>query len=106
MTAGTQKRRRAAFTLHLRKQKHLNPPPPHHMSFPCLHLLPVCPSLSTAGPQTHNLNDEWDGKPKASAFRMTRRRGGGTWYSRSLTLPAPFPFITKLNLVMKEPCEG
>lgn len=40
----------------------------HHVSFPCLCLLPVCPSFSTVGPQTHNLNDEWDGKPKASAF--------------------------------------
>lgn len=29
-----------------------------HTYFPCLRVLPVCPSLSTAGPQTHNLNDE------------------------------------------------
>lgn len=81
MTAGTQKRRSAAFTLHLTKQNTLNPP--HHISFPCLHLLPACPSLSTAGPQMHNLNDEWEGKPKASAFCMTRGRLGtpGPWLS-------------------------
>lgn len=100
MKAGTQKR--TAFTLHLTKQKHLQTS--HQISFLCLHLLPVCPSLSTVGPQTHNLNDEWDGKPKASAFCMTRRREK-TSYSSSLTFPAPFPFITKLNLVMKERCE-
>lgn len=76
----------------------------HHTSSPSLRLLPVCPSLSTVGPQTHNLNDKWDGKTKASAFCMTWRQGKSPC-SRSLTFSAPFPFITKLNLVMKEASE-
>lgn len=93
--------RRKVFTLHLTEQKHLKP---RFQSSYILPLLPVCPSLSTVGPQCHNLNDEWDGKPKASAFCMT-----WSWVktpcSRSLTLSAPFPFITKLNLAVIDASE-
>lgn len=38
------------------KQKHIQSS--HQISFPCLRLLPVCPSLSTVRPQTRSLNVE------------------------------------------------
>lgn len=101
-----EKHDREENCLHTSSDKAKTPPiqPSHILP---LSLLPVCPSLSTVGPQMHNLNDEWDGKPKASAFCMTRWRGK-TSCSRSLTFSAPFPFITKLNFVMKEetPTQG
>lgn len=93
--------RRKAFTLHLTEQKHLKPRFPSSYILPPL---PVCPSLSTVGAQCHNPNDEWDGKPKASALCMTGSRVK-TPCSRSPTLSAPFPFITKLNLAVIEASE-
>ena len=71
--AGRQKRR--PDCLHTSSDKGKTVRSSHHTSFLCLRLLPVCPSLSSEGPQSHNLNDEWYGKWEASAFCVTRRPG-------------------------------
>ena len=90
--------------LHTSSDKAKTVKPSHHTSFLCLRLLPVCPSLSTAGPQGQNLNDERGGKRKASAFRMSGRHVNAPC-NRTLTFPAPLPFITLLNLAMREASE-
>ncbi|CAB1416667.1 unnamed protein product [Pleuronectes platessa] len=37
--------------------------------------VPGAGGISSEGPQSHHLNDEWYGKREASAFRVTRRPG-------------------------------
>lgn len=86
-----------AFTTYLAKQEHQRSPFHSHI----LPILSLTPCASTTTTWSHTVNDEWDVKPKASAFCMTCREGFAIC-SMSLTFFAPFPFITKLNLVIKE----